>query len=178
MCTAPPWHDDSSNDPSGTSPLRPSHVGRLIAVMGTSAPSLSLTPRPRRSTMAPNSRSVKRRGSVSEDDIVIMRRFVDLISEGDVEALATLVADDYVCHVAGGLAAGAKGPEVWRRRAGALRAAFPDYRITTEDLLTDADKVILRYRAQGTHRGPLFGAEPTGALVTYTGIMIVRISEG
>jgi steroid delta-isomerase-like uncharacterized protein len=115
---------------------------------------------------------------MSKGDIAIVRRFVKLLNEGDVEALAGLVADDCVCHVAGGLAADTRGPEIWRRRAGTLRTAFPDYRITVEDLLTDFDKVVIRYRGQGTHRGPLFGGAPTGAPVAYTGIMIVRISDG
>lgn len=112
------------------------------------------------------------------EGIAIVRRFVDLLNAGDEAGLQALVADDFVCHVAGGLAAGAHGPEIWRRRAGALRTAFPDYRITIEDLLADGDKVVMRYRGQGTHRGPLFGAGPTNSRVEYTGIMVVRISEG
>ena len=115
---------------------------------------------------------------MSEEGIATMRCFVDLVNEGNVAALAALVDDDYVCHVAGGLPGDAKGPEARRRRAGALRAAFPDVRITIEDLLSDADKVILRYRGQGTHLGTLFGAGPTNRSVVYTGIMIVRIREG
>jgi steroid delta-isomerase-like uncharacterized protein len=115
---------------------------------------------------------------MSVEGIAIVRRFVEALNKGDEAGLESLVADDFVCHVAGGLAAGAKGPEVWRRRAGALRAAFPDYRITIEDLLADGDQVVMRYRGQGTHRGPLFGANPTNSPVTYTGIMVVRIREG
>ena len=119
-----------------------------------------------------------RRCAVSREGIAIVRRFVEFLNEGNEAALEALVANDYVCHVAGGLAAGAEGPEVWRRRAGALRTAFPDYHITIEELLADADKVVMRYRGQGTHCGPLFGARPTNAVVTYTGIAIFRISGG
>lgn len=112
------------------------------------------------------------------EGIAIVRRFVELLNEGDEAGLEALLADDFVCHVAGGLAAGASGPEVWRRRARALRTAFPDYRIAIEDLFSDGDKVVMRYRGQGTHQGPLFGAGPTNSPVAYTGIMVVRISDG
>jgi hypothetical protein len=49
------------------------------------------------------------------------------------------------------------------RRSRVLRTAFPDLRITIEDLLlgdlvVDEDKVVMRYRGQGTHPGYVLGA--------------------
>jgi predicted ester cyclase len=64
------------------------------------------------------------------------------------------------------------------RRSTALRTAFPDFHITIDDLLVDDDKVVMRYRGQGTHRGPFGAAAPTNKAVTYTGIAILRLSNG
>ena len=59
-----------------------------------------------------------------------------------------------------------------------FRAAFPDLVVTTEDLLADADRVTLRWKAEGTHRGDLMGLPGTGKRVTLTGIEILRIADG
>ena len=40
--------------------------------------------------------------------------------------------------------------------------AFPDARLTVEDLVVEGDRAALRYRLQGTHRGPYLGVPPTG----------------
>ena len=59
-----------------------------------------------------------------------------------------------------------------------FRAAFPDLRVTTEDLITEGDRVALRWKAEGTHMGELMGIPPTGKHVTLTGIEILRIADG
>jgi steroid delta-isomerase-like uncharacterized protein len=59
-----------------------------------------------------------------------------------------------------------------------LRRAFPDFHFTVEDQMADGDKVILRYRGQGTHRGDFKGVPPTGRRIDYTGILIVRLEAG
>jgi steroid delta-isomerase-like uncharacterized protein len=115
----------------------------------------------------------------AQEHAAIVRRFVDgFINGGDLAVLDALVAADYVAHV-GGLPAGyPAGPEGWRQRAASLRTAFPDLQIAVEDLLAVEDKVVLRYRMQGTHRGAFWGTAPTGRAVTYTGIMIIRLRAG
>ena len=55
-----------------------------------------------------------------------------------------------------------------------LRTAFPDFRFIPDDRLVDGDKVALRYRGQGTHRGDFKGIPATGRRVSYSGILIVR----
>jgi predicted ester cyclase len=56
--------------------------------------------------------------------------------------------------------------------------AFPDLRFTTEDVLAEGEHVLVRWRVQGTHRGPLQGVAPTGRHVTWTGMSLLRIREG
>jgi SnoaL-like polyketide cyclase len=40
------------------------------------------------------------------------------------------------------------------------RAAFPDVRMTVDDMIASGDKVVLRWRSEGTHRGELAGLAP------------------
>jgi predicted ester cyclase len=43
-------------------------------------------------------------------------------------------------------------------------AAFPNYEIVAEDMLAEGDKVVLRGKFHGLHRGPFAGIEATGNL--------------
>jgi predicted ester cyclase len=118
----------------------------------------------------------------AEANEAVVRRFVDeFLIAGDSSVLGELVAPEFTFHVAGiaGLAPDlTPGREAWLRRRATLHAAFPDLRVTIEDLMTAADKVVVRYRGQGTHTGFLAGIGPTQKAVSYTGIMILRCQEG
>src|SRR5690242_2003992 len=56
----------------------------------------------------------------------------------------------------------------------ALVEAVPDANIAAEDLLVDGDRVAVRFRLTGTHRGELLGARPTGRALDVEGITILR----
>ena len=92
---------------------------------------------------------------------VTMRRTYELISEGDVAGFGDLVADGFVEHQGGpGFAPDKEGTLGFFR---AMVEAFPDLRMTVEDLVADGDKVAARVRVTGTHRGDFMGIPPTGA---------------
>lgn len=71
-----------------------------------------------------------------------------------------------------------RGPEVVKRTVQMYRAAFPDVRITVDDVIAAGDKVALRWHSEGTHRGELAGLAPTGARGSVTGISIDRWQDG
>ena len=62
-----------------------------------------------------------------------------------------------------------------KRAAADYRRAFPDLRVTVEDLMAEGDKAAARLRVRGTHLGELDGIVPTGRRVDFTGIVISRI---
>jgi predicted ester cyclase len=59
-----------------------------------------------------------------------------------------------------------------------LHSGFPGFQSTIEDLLSEGDKVVLRFTFHGTHQGEFMGIAPTGKEVTMSGIDILRIAEG
>lgn len=69
--------------------------------------------------------------------------------------------------------AGSPLDQLSRRFAG-LRLAFPDWRSEIRDLVADGDLVAVRYALSGTHRGPLFGAAPTGRSVSLDEVVFYR----
>jgi len=59
-----------------------------------------------------------------------------------------------------------------------LVAPFADVHAAVEDMITEGDKVVLRWTWGGTHTGEFWGVPPTGMQVTVTGISILRIEGG
>ncbi len=108
------------------------------------------------------------------------RLFEESFNEGKFDLLDQLVAADAVDHDPSRPAQmrGLRGPEVLRRTASMYRAAFPDVRVTVDDVIAAGDKVVLRWHSEGTHRGKLEGLAPTGARASVTGISIDRWQDG
>jgi predicted ester cyclase len=61
---------------------------------------------------------------------------------------------------------------------GRLLRAFPDLRVTVEDVIAEGDKVVARNTVTGTHQGEYMGLQATGKSVTYNEIFIARFAGG
>lgn len=59
-----------------------------------------------------------------------------------------------------------------------LLAAFPDFRAELKQQLVDGDRVVLHWVFRGTHRGALYGIEPTAKEVQFQNISISRVENG
>ena len=59
-----------------------------------------------------------------------------------------------------------------------IKVAFPNLRITPDDLVADGDRVSMRATLRGTHDGPFFGIPGTGRNVTATIIDVIRVENG
>lgn len=57
-------------------------------------------------------------------------------------------------------------------------AAFPDFRVTVESIVAEAEMVAVRWTMNGTHLGELMGIPPTGRSVTFAGTTIHRVADG
>ena len=56
--------------------------------------------------------------------------------------------------------------------------AFPDLTISIEDVISEGDRVAVRWRFEGTHQGDSLGFPPTGKKVRMIGSSFVRIKDG
>jgi steroid delta-isomerase-like uncharacterized protein len=57
-------------------------------------------------------------------------------------------------------------------------AAFPDLRITTDDIIAEGDKVVARWTATGTHLGELMGIPASGRQISFAGMTVHRFADG
>jgi steroid delta-isomerase-like uncharacterized protein len=107
----------------------------------------------------------------------IARRFNEEVwGRGDQAVLEELLDPDFVDHDA--LPGQAPGREGHKQILAAFHSAFPDLNVTTEDIVTEGEKVVSRWTARGTHHGELLGIAPTGNGVTIKGIDVLRVAEG
>ncbi len=72
----------------------------------------------------------------------------------------------------------APGPGAAKAYIASMITAFPDLQITIQDLFAEADRVSLRWCAEGTHQGELNGMAPTQRRVCVSGQAIYRIADG
>ena len=59
-----------------------------------------------------------------------------------------------------------------------LATAFPDLRLTIEDVMQDGDKVIVRSQMTGTQRGTFMGAAPTNRSIAIQVVDIHQFANG
>jgi serine phosphatase RsbU (regulator of sigma subunit)/predicted ester cyclase len=113
----------------------------------------------------------------AEENIALVRRFLEARAEGDVDAMDEIMAPDFVDHT---LAPGQQSDREGVKRAVAqFSAAFSDVRFVIEELVAAGDKVVSRISGRGTYdRSELMGVAPTGTEVASMAIFIHRIEGG
>ena len=71
-----------------------------------------------------------------------------------------------------------RGWEEYKQLETMLWKAFPDFHVTIEDIIAKGDKVCVRIKVTGTHKGEYRGITPTGKKVEVRGVQIYRIVDG
>src|SRR5262245_59992110 len=94
------------------------------------------------------------------DNKTIARRFYEAINTGKLEMIDELVDEKFVEHE--------EFPGVPATREGVrqvfqtMRAAFPDFSMTIEDMVAEGDKVFIRATMKGTQQGEFMGIPASG----------------
>jgi steroid delta-isomerase-like uncharacterized protein len=105
----------------------------------------------------------------AEENKAVIRQWIEAYNERDLEAEADVLAPGIVVHVPA-----APGPleglEAWRRFSGSFAEAFPDLRLTVQDIAAEGDTVAARVDFHGTHRGEFQGIPPTGKEVDFSSV--------
>ena len=112
----------------------------------------------------------------TEENKALIRRYVEAIHKGNVDEGEEILAPDFAFHVSG--APGPMNSEAFRQLFTRLLTAFPDLRVTNEDLIAEGDKVAGRWITRGTHQGELWGTPATGKQVKITSMDINRVTDG
>src|SRR5437870_3338041 len=107
----------------------------------------------------------------------IIRAFYDNLSRGNVNIIDDLLTSDFIEHEQ--LPTPGQGREAVKQFFNMFSSAFPDARFNVEEMYTDGDTVIARFKVRGTQQGDLHGIVPaTGKQINVEGIDILRIADG
>jgi steroid delta-isomerase-like uncharacterized protein len=107
-----------------------------------------------------------------------VRAIEEAWDRGDLGALDQYFAPDFMQHAAvPGMPPGLEGAKMAHQ--GAIQA-FPDRRVTIQELVEEGDTVVVRCRMTGTNQGglPWFGVPANGNKVDIEWISIYRLDEG
>ena len=116
---------------------------------------------------------------MSEENKALARRwFEEVWNQRRHESIAKMFAADGLAHGLASDGGPMRGPEGFAAFHKAFVSAFPDLQLSVEDMISEGDKVAIRFRASGTLKGDGLGVKPTGRSMTVTGISIVRVRNG
>ena len=103
--------------------------------------------------------------------------YQEVWNEGDYEAVAELLAEDFV-HRGNIAPDGTTGPAGYREFVQEIVAAFPDTHVELLAVVGEGRTVAARWVAHGTHEGEYVGIEPTGRRVSTNGVSFAEIEDG
>ncbi|HET7901702.1 MAG TPA: ester cyclase [Candidatus Nanopelagicales bacterium] len=100
------------------------------------------------------------------------RHLYDLLNAGAVEQIGELVTEDYIEHDP--IPGQGTGREGAVDRFTMLTSALAPH-FTIEDIVSEGDRVVVRWTNDGTHVGEFAGIPATGAAFRIAGIDIYRL---
>ena len=115
--------------------------------------------------------------TTTQENIGVSRRLLEeTFGEGKLELIDELCADGYVDHDP---IMGDHGRESVKDTVAGYRKAFPDLKMTVEDSFAADDRVVIRWKAEGTFENEFMGQQPTGEKgEPVYGIGIDRFEDG
>lgn len=113
--------------------------------------------------------------SAKENMRIVRRIYEEVFDRRNLDVLDELYSTDFVYHSPGNPDLDREG---LKQGLAAYVAAFPDVRMTIEDMFAAGDRVAVRFTARGKHQGEYLGVSPTGKQVTVTSILIHRLAGG
>lgn len=118
--------------------------------------------------------------NVAANAVIIRDLYERVWSYGDYAAIGKLVAPRYTIHSDPGdpWEGQTLDHDGYRERVRYSRKAFPDLNFRIEDLVTDGQRVSVRWRAEGTQRGDLQGLPASGKRLSFNGQTIYEFDQG
>jgi len=112
--------------------------------------------------------------SIEENKALLRREIEEGWNKGNLMIVEEIYADNFIDH--------SPFPGTTPDREGIkqfikiIHDAFPDIKLTIEDLIAESDKLVERVKATGTNKGEFMGITPTDKQITVPVITINRFA--
>jgi len=114
-------------------------------------------------------------GERSEEINEFARKLVQGWNSKDWDVVRSIHGDEFVDHTA---PPGVDGLTNLKGTFDLFSTAFPDFKISLEDVFFDDKKAVWRWSLSGTHNGAFMGIPATGNKVELNAMTIARINKG
>lgn len=114
--------------------------------------------------------------SPEQNKQIALRMYEEIMNRRDTALVDQLMDDQYFNpENAPGVPQGKEGGkimfEMWNQ-------AFPDYKMTVQDVVVEGDAVVVRWSFTGTNTGAFLGMPATNKKVTVGGINMLKFKNG
>lgn len=103
---------------------------------------------------------------------VVRKIYEEAMNKRNLKLLKEFISPEYTG------VAGAKGPEAFQTAITQVIKGFHDVQWNIQELIADGDKVMIRWKFQGTHTGQFDIYAATGKAVTNDGLGIYTLKDG
>jgi len=114
----------------------------------------------------------------TEQNKALSRQLIEeVFNQGNTSLVDELFAPDFVEHeeLPPGVPPGREAVKVLPTM---FRSAFPDFKVTIDDMIAEGDKVVVRSTWTGTQKGEFMGIPSTGKSVSFGVVDTIRIAGG
>jgi steroid delta-isomerase-like uncharacterized protein len=98
-------------------------------------------------------------------------------NEGKLDLVDELYAPDLVRHDTD-IGPDVEGLDIFKGYVTAVRVGYPDFHVTSDEVLVAGDRIINRWTLTGTNLGEFRGDPPTGASIRISGVAISIVVDG
>lgn len=120
----------------------------------------------------PKTKTIHTMSSIQYNKEVVRKIYEESLNKRNIALLHEFIADTYT-----GID-GSKGADGFKGPVTAVIKAFPDAQWHIEELLGEGDRVVVRWRIEGTHEGPFQNIPPTGNKISVNGMGIYELKDG
>jgi predicted ester cyclase len=113
----------------------------------------------------------------SEHKTIVERWFREIFEQGNYDTVDEIVAEDFTAYPQGP-GEPARGRETFKQWLDWYRSSFTEQEWTIHDIISEGNKVVVRYTGYTTYRGGLFDILSENQRILETGILIYRIENG
>lgn len=106
---------------------------------------------------------------------LIRRFYKDVYRDWKMALVDQVVSPQFTSH---DWPEGPTGPKAFRDYYSTIRSAVPDARYEVDELIAESDRVVVRWRLLGTHKGDFNGIAASGRSIVLRGIAIYRVEGG
>ncbi len=110
----------------------------------------------------------------------LSRRALDAWGSGSSVDVSQLFTDDYINHQEPDVSGGVSDKTLvdWERLVTEFHGAFSNVEARPLMQVAEGDLVATRWQITATHTGEYMGAQPTGKVVSWTGVQLDRYQGG